>query len=114
MYPIIGNPSFPQSRTPLGRNVNNYFTQQYTEKSFFVNHTFELTPLDFDSAFFAFLNNTAITDTINHTDGTSDTGRYISASETLGWLTSNYENYFNSPPVPGYTLIIGNFSTLTS
>ncbi|MHA1227599.1 MAG: hypothetical protein ACTSPV_12705, partial [Candidatus Hodarchaeales archaeon] len=96
----------------LELNVYSYFSQDYTDKTFFVNHSFELASSSFDNSLFNYLNNTAILDILNHSDGTSDKGRYINASATISWLSSNYEAYFGEKPIPGYTLIIANMSSL--
>ena len=112
IFPLIGSPDFPQDNSLLGRNVYNYFHQDYTERTFFVNHTYELAPNEFTSAFYSYLSNSAIPDTINHSDGTSDTGRYISANSTLNWLSTNFYSYLGNPPSSGYTLILANFSNI--
>ncbi|MHA1972075.1 MAG: hypothetical protein ACTSW1_03710 [Candidatus Hodarchaeales archaeon] len=106
--------------TPLGKgapsllesNIYSYFSQDYTDKTFFINHSFELASSSFDNSFFNYLNDIAISDILNNTDGTSDKGRYINASATITWLSSNYNTFFGSKPIPGYTLIVANMSAL--
>ncbi|PWI47928.1 hypothetical protein CEE45_09135 [Candidatus Heimdallarchaeota archaeon B3_Heim] len=110
--PLIGFPGFPQGNSLLGRNVYNYFHQEYTDKTFYINHSYELAPNEFNTALYTFFNNSAKPDTINHSDGTSDTGRYISANLTLDWLSTNYNNYLGPPPTSGYTLILANFTNI--
>lgn len=112
MSSILGTPQNPLAESLLEQNVYNYFRQDYTNKLFFVNHSYELAPTSFDTSFYTFLNTSAIPDTINHSDGTSDTGKYIPASDTLEWLTDNYGQLAGEVPIPGYSLIIGNFSNL--
>ncbi len=108
----------------LQQKVYYYFDQEHTEKTFFVDHSYEIASLDFDTTLLAFLNSSSIPDTRTDNDGTSDryrrlnprefnyTGRFIPAESTINWLSDNYEDYFGPPPIPGYTLMILNMTKL--
>ncbi len=110
----------------LEANVNYYnsFPQSYTEKTFFIKHAFELASSSFDNALFEFLSSSAIPDTLTDDDETSNryrriyprefnyTGRFISANDTINWLSQNYNTYFSTRPIPGYTLILANMTRL--
>jgi hypothetical protein len=124
---LMGNllvPSAPDGISLLQQYVYSYFMQKYTEKTFFIDHSYEISSSSFYDAFFTQLNASAIPDTRIDYDGTSEryrrihprifnfTGRFISGQETIDWLWNNYNDYFNNPPIPGYTLIISNMTAL--
>jgi hypothetical protein len=108
----------------LQQKVYSYFDQEHTEKSFFVDHSYDVASLNFDTALLAFLNSSSIPDTRTDNDGTSNryrrlnprefnyTGRFIPAQTTVNWLWDNYEEYFGPPPIPGYTVMIFNMTEL--
>ncbi|NHJ01987.1 MAG: hypothetical protein EAX86_07560 [Candidatus Heimdallarchaeota archaeon] len=111
---ILANivPISPFSQSLLPEYVSNSFKQSFTSETFFIRHSYEISSSIFEGLLFDQLNISAQLNTVNLTDGTQVTGKFINANDTLNWIGERYETFFGSIPKPGYSLIIANYSNL--